>query len=373
MSGGTDSLRDAEGVYVTPVRKSEEEKTIYQTHLPTYEFVWKGSFVRKVTDEYRKWLSDFLGYGTDKVLRFDVDGFKSYKCTNGSCGVRKVHLPMVDAGKYHPYQSHKHSSRCGSEMADKLEYFQKNTSADYLVTIDLTMEREMSESLATKDKSQVRDAIHKFLKKLHDYKFHDKKSKFGGFYALHLWKTTKPLDPHVHVHLNLVNVCYDGKRFHRFKPWLNIKRVKKAWAEALHEVGLWGRPVGLPDVHVGYIKLTETPRIIHRIKYCYRKPLVDLNKNIGNCPNRDRVDEEWGRLLLNYTPRRCYVGWLVNTKRFGYSSSHKSFSPKCPVCGSDLVFVENVWELDGDIPWYYTNRRGELEKCGVELGNESVT
>ncbi|GAH91376.1 unnamed protein product, partial [marine sediment metagenome] len=137
-------------------------------------------------------------------------------------------------------------------------------------------------------------------------------------------------------------------------------KVKVAWRESLRAVGMWDNPLPsfLPTCKAGYIKLSDRPRLIHRIRYVFRKPVVDINKSIDNC-DTSHVDPIWARYLLDYTPRQVCVGWAVNLKRFGFHSSN-SILERCPCCGTVLEYVGRFREIPPEIPWFSIDQGGGL-------------
>lgn len=338
-------------VYVTTVLKS-----------PAPSFVLSRSVSKFVNPAY----ADFLGsinIDTKKALKFELLGFKAYSCPNKECGVGGIFLPVISCGRYHPHVSNRHSSRCVARAMEKIEFIEEHTPADYLIKLDLTVPGWVSKSLCPGDLKLLRLAVNIFLRLLAVPRVNRHSSELGGFYSIHTWKTTKPLEPHLHVHLNVFSVAYNrkDKTFHRFKPLLDHLAVKHAWRKSLRSVGLWDNPVksALPDCHLGYIKLADRVRLMSRIRYIFRKPIVDMNKNIGNC-DTSHVDPVWARALLDYTPRQVFVGWAVNLKRFGFKCSSKSVSPLCPCCGTWLEFEYRLKEIPPDIPWFTIDQGGGL-------------
>jgi len=340
-------------VYVTTMHKS-----------PAPSFVLAGEFYRFINPIYAEFLK-VIDIDPEKALRFELHGFKAYECPNERCGVGGLFIPIVSCGRYHPHVSRRHTSRCVARLVEKIEFLEKSTTMDYLVKLDLTVPGWVSKSLRPGDLKLIRRAVNIFLDRLRSLLFrHD--SRLGGFYAVHIWKTTKPLEPWLHVHLNLLNVAYDPrqKTFHRFKPFVDHYKVKIAWRESLVAVGLWDNPLArfLPDCHVGYIRLSDRARVVHRIRYVFRKPVVDINKSIGNCDWRN-ADPVWARHLLDYTPRQVCVGWALNLKRFGFvagSYSGNSTMLCCPCCGGSLEYVGRFPEIPPEIPWFSIDPGGGL-------------
>lgn len=324
-------------------------------------FVLASSFYRDLNPLYVDFIRS-LDVDPEKALKFDIHGFKHYSCSNNSCWVGSVYCPIVTCGRYHPHASSRHTSRCVARIMEKVEFVEKHTPADYLIGIDLTCPAWVSRSKRYGDLKKLRKAVNLFLKNLHRELFRDHKSQLGGFYGIHVWKTSKPIEPHYHVHLNLFNVGYNrnDKMFHRFKPFISEHRVKLAWKKSLVAVGLWNlvSEPELPDAWVHFIKLSDRGRVAHRIRYVFRKPIVDLNEHIGNCDLSD-LDNVWVRFLLGYTPRQTFVGFATSLKRFGFNSN-KSCLPRCPICGGKLRLVDMVSEIPPDIRWFSLDRAGKL-------------
>lgn len=328
---------------------------------PTSQIAYAGSFRGVWVNARYAQLLKSLDFDIAKVLRFELKGFKKYECLNERCGLRYVYLPMISCGVYHPYVSSKHTNRAIAKTMARIEFVEKVARPDYLIKIDLTLPQHASfEYYRTRDNSKLRKAVNIFICELQKALFHHP-SRLAGFYTTHVWKTKKPLVPHLHAHLNLFNVAFNptDKTFHRFQPRLNERVVKRAWARALGKVGI-GLPrwVKLPDVHLGYIKLRDRGRVVHRIRYVARRAIADLNSYIDNC-SFEGVKREWLRHLLRYTPRVSWVGWGHNLGKFGYNSP-KSFLETCPLCGGYMVYLGREPSLPPNVGWFGINRRGKL-------------
>jgi len=322
------------------------------------------------------------GYNPMDTLFFHVKGYKWFKCSNPNCNAKNILQPMVNCGKYHPYTSNKHVGRCANAIMDRLEYIASISKFDYLIKIDLTLpdyvSKEFNKNTAPYLIGQIKKAVKYFLAVLTTFVSGVDKNKnvFGGFYSIHIWKTKDPLgDPHLHVHLTLPNVVLDTSTglLHRFKPFLNAKDVNLAWLMALKhystprtKIPLWDYEKAKSsntDVHLGYIKFGDKKRVIHRIKYMYRLPLVDLNDMADNY-DTSNVDKDWLDFLLNYTTKRYYVGWFtpVKLKKLGYEKSNrnKSIVQYCPVCGCELQYIGIIDRPPPSLMWFDSDRRGEL-------------
>jgi len=315
----------------------------YVTHLPK-AFIWEG-IPTKLNPAYFD-LFKLLGLDPEYLLAYERVGYRAFECLNKCCDVGVIYRPIVRSGKYHPWASLKHSSRCVARVMPRLEFMKKQGS-DYLICLDLTMLHDVRlKQNPKKTLDCLRRAINDFLIRLRAELFPNKSSKLGGFYAIHTWKTTKPLDFHFHVHLQLFNVALGGSTFYRFYPKLNSRKVRLAWKKSLVRFGFDDPLEGLPNVHLHYIKMTDHPRLVHRLRYVYRRPLEDLNKNLQSA---NEIDVNWVRWLLDYTPRQVFVGFAVKLRRLGLICP-KTLSMICPICGLPMQKLDKYHDLPPDVP-----------------------
>ncbi|GAI66170.1 unnamed protein product, partial [marine sediment metagenome] len=114
-------------VYVTTMLKS-----------PAPSFVLSRTVHKFVNPAYADFLKS-IDIDTDKVLKFELHGFKAYTCPNAKCGVGGIFLPVISCGRYHPHVSNRHSSRCVARAMEKVEFIEELTPADYLIKLDLTV------------------------------------------------------------------------------------------------------------------------------------------------------------------------------------------------------------------------------------------
>lgn len=318
------------------------------SNLPK-SFCWDNDYTDlQPNAPYVQFLKD-LGYDVERDLAFEFRGYHRWTCENSECPQEDVYLPVITSGRYHPQKSFKHVSRVVGRVMDKIRFVQKHAPADYLINLDLTCPAWVSDRAGdhlTLDR--LRKAVNRFLTNLRKECFHEQKSQLGGVYAVHTWATKRPLDKHLHVHLSIFNVAFNPreKTFYRFKPMLDHLKIKRAWQKSLKSVGLWDNPNdnSLPDCHIHYFKLSDAPRLIHRLRYVFRKPIVDLNRNLTF---DFELDKAWAIKVLNYTPRQVQIGFMLKLKKLGYVCS-KSFSELCPRCGQpmrlDVVFVAVSWK-----------------------------
>lgn len=344
-------------------------------HVKT--FAWDADYSRlSVSTAYRNLVLKRLQYATD-TLRGEFNGYTLHECRNDKCEVRTIYLPMIDTGSFHPYRSFKHSDRALGQALNILDWIHYNTPASFTQFICLTAPGWVSKDLMDHDTiGRFERAVSDFLKRLHSVLFPNKKSKLGGLFVIHPWRSKHPLEKHLHAHLILPCVAFNSndpqptvydnvdRRFHRFKPFINEDTAKRCWRGALIRVGLWDpMDPSLPDVHLDYVHLSplsnDRPRLVHHLRYVFRLPLTDLNKYLEQADiERLDLDERFTRFLLHYTTRRHRLGWLCNLKRFGFVS-HKSSKPRCPICGQEMVKIGTIRSNLPRVAHYFRERSGE--------------
>ncbi|MBA7695272.1 hypothetical protein ES703_103894 [subsurface metagenome] len=353
---------DGEAVYVH-LRSNHHQANeppqaqVTESNPPATSFCWDQDYSRlEISPRFRRLVE---GFDTSnpirdpaKTLKFTFKGYYHYVCQNRSCPLVDAYLPAIDCGRYHPHRSFKHVSRCAGRVMDQIEFLEKKLEAqrdptvkiDYLICLDLTCPKEVSDHVQNSYTiKHLRLAVNRFIECLRVLLSHGKRrfSRLGGFYTIHIWATNNPLEPHLHVHLQLLNVAFNGKkrRFYRFSPMISHSHVKQAWKRALKFEGLWHDLTenSLPDCYLHYVRLKDRARVIHRLRYIFRKPIVDLNIHLDPGDLHD-LDPGWIRTLLDYTPRRVKIGFMTNLKRLGYLCP-KSFSERCPFCGGSLKKV----------------------------------
>ncbi|GAH92140.1 unnamed protein product [marine sediment metagenome] len=358
--------------------------------LPPFDFCYDGDWTRlTVSDLLRRVIKELAAFSNmerlmslDKDrLKFEFRGYRTCNCFNKKCPIETVRLPVIVCGRYHPYASVKHSARSLARALDQIKFVEKRSGSDYMICLDLTCPKDVSSRLPD-DKiiKRVRRAVSDLTRKLQARLSHGahKNSRLGGFYTIHVWATRRPLEPHLHVHLQLFNVAYNSKekRFHRFKPSVDHVLVKRTWRDALKARGLWSDPTeaSLPSCHVRYVRLKDyfrtsdgasgervgRRRLIHRLKYISRKPIVDLNANLTPDQLEGPHNPAWVRYLLDYTPRHVKIGFMRDLKALGHVC-RKSFLPPCPICGEDLTKGQFVAGNCPGLPHFILKRDGTWE------------
>jgi hypothetical protein len=348
----------AKPVYVQLYPKREPKRRKNQFKLedfieeppPLGRFVLSNWFSKSRPSETYINLIKSLGYDPGEVLKFELKGFLNYRCGNKDCIVGDFYVPMANAGKFHPWRSFKHSERVVSQTMAKLEALHKISGFDYLITIDLTFPKDISMHLLNAgDRYELLHLVNKvvsdFMQGLESLLFYNRGSSLGGFFSVHIWRTSSPCEAHLHIHLNLPNVALGkDKKFYRFSPRIRVMWIKEAWRDSLEKYGLWSDSAfGYPDVFISFRRFKHRDKIAHRIRYCFRRPLVDLNKKL-KAVELIEDNHSFVKFLLAYVPRRHNLGWFANFKGLRIIVSNRKVrrSVLCPVCGAEADFIGAV-------------------------------
>lgn len=396
------------GVYVQRVRNSVAK---------TKTFAWDGDYTRLGVNpalaELLTWLDK-----DPSTWAWAHKGYRAWGCENPRCEVNRVYIPMVNCGTFHPWTSFKHVSRCEAQVLDQLEFLEKHSPVDYISHVVLTAPGWVSDGLLDKNTlKRFRKAVHRFLNLLVKRLFPRRADgRLAVWFGVHVWSSERPLNKHLHAHLLLPNVVLNRKeqKFYRFAPLLPEKEVKECWRAALGEAGLWDSnlPSGdLPDVGLKFYRLRVLPRALmemvekkawaiwreveptepdgpppqyvvadvlkeiprseftelnplvkEKIRYCFRFPLVDLNKHL-TADMLAGCDERWTEFLINYTTRRFRAGFLNSLKQFGYICRN-SRNARCPFCGFEMTKLGWIKSNLPDIPHLIRDKGGGW--CEVE-------
>jgi len=352
-------------VYVQTIAKLSDNQRCL---TPPSEFALLSEFTTIEVSEWYSKLISSLGLGKEG-LRLEFKGWKKYRCNE--CGAI-TWLPVINCGKYHPYTSRKHLNRVVARVLNRFKQL-NGAGADYFIHLVLTAPEEISNQLPNENIiKRFRKAVNWFFKNLPKSIWRDnhKGSKLGGFYALHLWSTENPFEPHLHAHLLIPNVAL-GKdnQLHRFKPFLSNSLVRGLWKQALKKFGLWDKPEpSEANAKLIYSKMREGkiyPKLVHRVRYISRRPVADLNnygwENFDSSAFLD-MDIEFVRYLVGYTPRLQPIGFWANLKKLGFvvepSDSRKSCLETCPLCGSEMEYLGFSPVLPEDIDGFIRDRSG---------------
>ena len=240
--------------------------------------------------------------------------------------------------------------------------------------------------------------------------------QLGGKVCCHIWSSGW-LTPHFHLHTNVLNVVrvkVNGEeRFVRFKPDLPewaLSLLREKWRRYLKEelfkidgAGAWLYDIDFEEdfvVHTQFIELDlnekgdfkNAGKILHRLRYVSRSPLLDLNiafhegrliyENGEVYAVRDGqripIDLRWLMALAVYQNRSQCFGFVHSCKRIlgitdGELKPYRGEAERteyCPICGHKMDFVDYITLnelLDQGLPFvisFYHNgyRRFEFWK-----------
>lgn len=349
---------------------------------------------------------EFIGFMRPHLTETFVPGFVTVE---QACSVRigdftALYCPTHDhdvvipsysyVGDYNPIKGDNTVKASASRLTDKLFYLKdkdNNSKGGYLIGLDLTFPKEVSEQLLNKEKRDkvlnkaklcIKDLI-AYLKSV----YCDDDEDIGLYYNMHIWSTENPLKPHLHYHVNLLNfiskkeivksvefreeykafstklhrtviidpddpkfsreyrINEDGNRepvhilnaLKRFNPRLDRKAIQNAWSSIVNKrFRLPDRPL---DIYMHYIPLKNRSATLHRIKYCSRKPLMDLwEYYTEHSFNPEAVNKDYIDFLMRYQNRRTAIGFARMLNRFVIAEEVKRV---CPVCGNPAKRTEH--------------------------------
>lgn len=324
--------------------------------------------------EYVKFIKYVMGWGDDPVLDPTVlcsarhGGWYSYKCKMTGT---KVFTPRItDAGPYSAWRVWQNTKSSVSRFVSLLMKladvgFKSQDRADYLLGIDLTFPKYFSEQYANdpvEGLKVVREVFRSFVGLLKDRYLRDPKTEqLGLCYNPHISSTKNPLEPHFHLHCNMVNVVIrkdvetEGYTFKRFKPFYvktDSFKIRELWGKALSEHGIdILTNDGLPVVYLQNIRLGNKRKILHRLKYCGRSPIVDLfNYFVDNDFNpADIRFEAFAGYLTGVDPdfhfvnKRQPMGFFTRLAK--YVGKDKEIKHYCSICGSEAERSDIIGEV----------------------------
>jgi hypothetical protein len=203
-----------------------------------------------------------------------------------------------------------------------------------------------------------------------------KGQKLGYVHNIHLWHShhagdmkviSTPHEPHLHAHINLVNLVVDQSggtpEYIRFNPNVDAAIVRKAWSYAIFKS--FAHLVTDPVFYLHYIPLSSRARVSHRLRYCGRSVLHDLFDYYQDYDFSENIPKEYNEFLLKYQNRRTSFGFIRNISALvGEVDAERV----CAVCSSQsekldpLTVEEMLRKIENDrIPVaIYRSRRREV-------------
>lgn len=281
----------------------------------------------------------------------ELEGFKQYLDSNGD----SVFYPQVKGKQYSPWRAWASNRSSTSRIVSKLlqlKYVkakrwcksgEHRKGIDSMIGFDISFPKEFSLKLVDCDRKEIIRIANRCLKRFFDTLSKVYGGKLGYFSNLHLWSTTTPLNPHLHFHINLLNAALKEGVFYRFQPYYterDISNLRLLWKKCLASEGIIVK--GNVDFFIHYFEISENKvsGLVHRLKYCNRRPLVDLvNFFLEN--SLPEFNTDWGFFLIEYTNRRGVLGFARELKKI-IPFAHLEKKSSCPICNCQATRVKNV-------------------------------
>jgi hypothetical protein len=264
-------------------------------------------------------------------------GFEVFRC---SVTNNLVAMPRLRAlGCISPAYKWNSVKASVSRLASSFQALLETNTADYLVCLDLTYPEDISKLLLANSEEQFKKIICLSHKCLRTFISKLQKKFFGGdqlcvHFNTHLWKTRNPHEPHLHHHLNIPNCMKNSKgELIRFQPFIrDLATLRLLWFESIVETFGYIAPFDQVNLFVNYISLKNRPRLIHRLKYCSRRPSADFFEHYREdvCPHENFA---FVFHLLYYTNPRHHFGWSIGSfPDLKEARSRMVNVCHCPIC-----------------------------------------
>ena len=275
-------------------------------------------------------------------------GFDVFRC--GSTG-RLVAMPRLRAnGRFSPAYRYNSVKSSVSRLATDLQVLEQAGVCDYLIAMELTYPEEISKMLKCRELFErvlklAEKCLRFFIRRVEELLFDG--DKLCVYYNTHIWATRNPHQPHLHHHLNIPNALKNKHgELVRFQPYFRDFRdlafLRMIWREAIFEVFGEVAPIQNVVINVRYIPLKNRPRLIHRLKYCARRPSADFFEHYKEdiCPDENLPFVQ--RVLCYSNPRR-HLGWRIGSfKHLKEIRSRMVNICRCPLCHSPAEKVEDA-------------------------------
>lgn len=344
-------------------------------------------------------------------------GFKAWEHSNGC----RLIIPEINTEKYNPadkFQSIRSSASRTAKQLTNLNWIPTaNENKKALVNLELTFPKELSDKL--KGGFEKEGVISDYWDCLKDFleRFNHKFTTAN----LHLWKSQQPFKPNAHFHLAMVwakdvSTSDADKNLLKPKEWdengkpVDSAKVKSLWAKVLNEHFdtsycsdyeaykngitelnslLGNNPVvcysswkPLSPLHWSVRDSDNSEAevkkgVIHRLKYCRRKPLTDLGEYYNdNDFNPSDVDDGFLSSLVDYGNSSRQFGKWCRLKSCVNVEDEDEGEDKnlCPVCAEDCdcySILPDEFEADKRVE---IGKRGKVrvDKVDNSDNNESV-
>jgi hypothetical protein len=304
------------------VNLHHDQDVVIQTHSdalvnPPYGFIEFLSRVLDISIED----AEFLAHA-------EVEGYYKVFCRESQ---HFVYYPKIRAiGRLNPYKKFKSSKRSSSRVVKQLLHLaelvqDKIKKGVYLIALELTYPKEFSLRLFEDFEGTIRKAKECF-KAFYDWlkskKLRSKDEELGLTENLHLWSSENPFEPHVHHHVNLLNLIWNRaeKKLIRFSPKLDADELRAVWKDILIKHGIDVK--GDVDIHIRFIEIDNSWKnkndLFRRFRYCGRSVILDFCRYFENNDFNDSLisNSNKGYLLnlINYVNKRHVYGFMRHLK-----------------------------------------------------------
>jgi len=302
-------------------------------------------------DFIKKEFGENLHFGLDhcgeQLLKFVCEDCGFVELIRKGCKIRNL-CPVCARNYTHLKVNHAWDS-VFSKFAMSKKY--------YLMHLVFTVPKEFRD-LIFEDSSRFFHVIYKTLKR-----YMGKDELVGGVASLHLFGSSDfEVKPHIHV--LIPNVNFSKKKgdlgfFKRKRPYFNVSQLRFNYMIEFHDE--FGGGLKRKNVYVNYVKMRDMDRVLHRLRYTFRKPIENVYPMIEGA-NGNLSLSEWENIsrVLSFNGKRIrWFGFLADGVKSKYLAlggiSYERFSDwlvreeskekNCPECGGVMVYVGKTYEF----------------------------
>jgi hypothetical protein len=280
-------------------------------------------------------LLEFFGYKRETGMGY-IYAWRMFECQKHG---RNFYFPEVSCGYYSPFKKWRSIKSSSSRTLRKLEsvdWFED--IMDFVLTFPIEVDKNPTNELL------CWMVYENFIHKLQKLEY------FGGkLFAtanLHPWATSNPLENHWHIHSMIVAglISKHNRHYQLSLPLAPhiLHQIKNLWASCVNEI--FNTNYETLDVHLAYIPIGDKRRILHKLKYMKRRPLVDMAEYYTKHDFVANFNVEFVHYLLDYKNNtKCFGEW-TNLSHYVNRQVSKN-NNICPCCGSDMTYLGQVSQL----------------------------
>lgn len=293
-------------------------------------------------------------------------------------------------GQFNPYKSFKVSMSTVSRTMRLLEAL----DLEFVYSLVLTFPKEISNQyLETPEPYKIDIRLKKCFKEFVKWLRSTCGGQIGLNANLHIWSSMKPLNPHSHFHVLLLDriIQKDGKE-DQIKPFWFMKQndrtkkweettllssIKKKWTEIVNSE--FETQYQTIDLRIEFVELkkkdgsqneTGHRKLINKLKYNRRRPISDISLYyLFNRFSCNEIDDEFAEHLVHYKNKTSIFGYWNRMKKHVKKSIEIDKDVRCPICDEPLIYVSFCGrnQLPKDIRRLFVDRSGrfwEVSGCG---------